>query len=821
MPKSYVYDVISLWVDPLYAVPSDKTIEIGRKRITLRDFQAKVYEELSKNTKEKLGIFLKAPTGAGKTYIILTLLALRNYKGIVCIYPTKTLAKDQYDSIYNVLENEKELSLKEIGIKRTIKELIRDEKIEKSFEEKGLPKRERDFISLWDINIKNPEGEELNRRVLLILITSETTEALRLLLGKRTKRETFLELVDNIFFNVDFVIVFTVPEYPYIFHEMSYGEFEREGEKLWRILSHYKDFLQALSRPSHVSIESYMDNMRKLLNYYRREFKVTRDSLREILEIYSGLFRYPLFIDEFHLYSELSEVSLVALLFMYYAYYSDAKVIFASATPKESLQRIIKTLHDLFKVKTLLVEADTRKSGSKIHLIRGKTHVNFYCVSTNVTGLGGLLRAQRYVPEIAYDIAKKEPNRKTMVILDRVGLVLDTCKRLREAVGEEKELIYVTSVKVPTEYCREVNIESLKQGKYDYIVGNLAIAQGVDLKHIERGIIYAKDLMSFIQRFGRVPRGKDGEVNIVVDWGRIRKLEDLKGKNIFYYDFIKILEKREIFPKPTEISWFNHYIGFLKLTFPIFAYIIRSAILYRDESETKYDRLKAALPKLADFIREYFKLFKPAKDISSFLNLMSNIDSKLLGNYITFFRLISFRDVPSIKVEAISSKGKYVRELSFIVSLRNFLMSRKTDSKDAIFRIDIEKREFYIPFLLMEEEYEDDEYELIERLSPLDNRVISLKLLLHILSDYDFYLAQTDGKEVVKLSERLYISELLDRIERTELADVPVLLRIRRERYDSDFEDYAIFMACTRDALPIGILKRKYRIKALGLAVLI
>ena len=811
------FHTVSFNVEPLYAKSSDKVLWIGKEKITLRDFQARVYEELSKRVKEKAGIFLEAPTGAGKTYILLTLLAIKNYEGVVGIYPTKALAKDQYDSMYNRLERENETPLSEIGINRSIRDLLKDENIRKYFEERLLPKNERDFITLREVRIVNPEGEEFTRRVLLLLVTSETIEVLRLLLNKKTKREVFLELANNIFLNVDFVMVFTVPEYPYMFHEMTYGEFEKEGEKLWRVLRHYKEFLKAIAKGSAIEFNKYIEKLREVIDYYRQELGVTRDSLREVLDIYAELFRYPLFIDEFHLYSDISEISLLVLLFMYYASYPYAKAVFSSATPNEKLQKLIEKMHKLLGVKTLPpVKAVTSDRGKEDHLIRGKTKVVFYGVSTGTSGLAGLLKAQRFVPEIAYEVVSKDPDKKTMVILDRVGLVLDTCRCIRDAVGEEKEIIYVTSIKVPTKYAKEANIESLKKGEYDYIVGNLAIAQGVDLKHIERGIIYAKDIMSFIQRFGRVPRGKDGEVHVVVEWTRLGKLKDLDGKIVSYHDFINYLKKYKVYPRPVEISWLGTPLGFIKLTFPIFACILGSAVAYIDEKETKYDRLRKTLPKLADFIREYFKLF-PSRNIKS---ISFYIDLKLMGNYVTFYRLMSFRDVPSARVEVESLKGVYLREQSLIVSLRNFLMEKEAKHKDALIKVDLEERGFYVPFLWTRGLFEDEEVEVMNRLSPFDNAVISFILLLDILSEYNFDLVQVDRDGNVK--SFISIRELRNRVTKTELANAPVLLKVRREKDDSSFEDYAIFMACTREALPIGIFEHSTgTTKILGLAVLL
>jgi len=816
---------VSFYVKPLYALPSDKVLWIGGERIALRDFQAELYEELLRRARERIGVFLEAPTGSGKTYTLLTLLALKQYRGVVAVYPTKTLAKDQYDSIYNKLEGGREVPLSEIGISRSIRDLLESDVIRKIFEERGLPTREQDFITLKEVKVVTPEGAESTRRVLMLLATSETTEVLKLLLGKETKRETFLELADSMFLKVDFVVLFTVPEYPYTIHEMAYGEFEREGEKLWRAFQHYKKFLEVLAKcelttDNSECFERIAESLREAIDFYRRELGVTRSSLQEVLDIHGRLLKHPLFIDEFHLYSDLSELSLLALLFMYYAFYPYAKAIFSSATPNERLQKLIEVLHNLFEVRTIKIKAGTSDVGEREHLIRGKTKVTFYGANTGTGGYAGLLRAQRFIPEVAYEIAGGDPNKKTMAVLDRVGLVLDTCKRIRDAVGEGKELIYVTSVKVPTEYCREVNVESLKKGDYDYIVGNLAIAQGVDLKHIERGIVYAKDITSFIQRFGRVPRGRDGEVYVIVEWKRLGKVKDLNGKLVSYQDFIKYLKEQGVFPDPAEISWLESYLGFVKLTFPMFVHVLRSAVAYTDARGTEYDKLAKALPKLVRFIQEYFKLFKPAESISKFLELISQyVDSKLFGSYTTFYKLMSFRDIPSAKIEVASSKGVYLKEQSIAVSLRNFLMEKEIRYRGAVIRVNLEKRNLYLPLILAEVVYKDDEKKLLNCLKPLNDAVISFELLLDKLStsSYDFYLVQLGGDGSFRSSIR--VSELRNRIANKDLATTPVLLRVGSG--NSSFEDYAFFMAYTREALPIGIYRRGTELRIIGLAVLL
>lgn len=260
------YKSFSFIVRPLYATPSDKVFHIGDKRITLRDFQAKVYEELL-NIGKPRAIFLEAPTGAGKTYTLLIPMLTNKYEGIVGIYPTKTLAKDQYDSIYNVLTT--------CGTETSIEEIlgISDEKlreIEESLEKKNLPKL-RDFLSIWKIEAIGETAEEKRvpeQRCLLILITSETVEALKLILGKQSKIETFTELVNKLFLKVDYRIIFTVPEYPYMFHEMSYGEFEREGEKLWKLIKYYAQFLYNVNTDAiEKTVDAFIKELREVLDH--------------------------------------------------------------------------------------------------------------------------------------------------------------------------------------------------------------------------------------------------------------------------------------------------------------------------------------------------------------------------------------------------------------------------------------------------------------------------------------------------------------------------------------------------------------------------
>lgn len=804
--KRTLYKPVTLTVKPLYAIPTDKALHINGNKYVLRDFQARLYEVLREKKSEKLAIFLSAPTGSGKTFAILIPMAIEGYDGVIGVYPTKTLAKDQFDSVCNILGGA-DIPLSEIGIGRTIEELLLDDNMRREIEEKGLPRSTREFMVLRDVTIVNPDGKKLTKRVLLILITAETVEALRLMLGKKTKKEAFHELVNKIFLQVNFVVVFTVPEYPFLIHEMSYGEFEEEGEKLWRIAQNFKEFLEKLNA-NNTDLQQYIEELEeKVTAFYKKEFGVAKASLRELAEIYASLFRYPMFVDEFHAYSDLSELSLISLVFMYYVLYPQAKCIFSSATPSENLKKMISLVLNTLDVEEVSVEAGTSERGEREQLIRGKTSVTFYCISTGSSGVAGLLRAQKYVPEIAREIVGRDPDKKTIIILDRVGLVLDTCEHIYDAVKDlGKKLLYATSVKVPTEYCREAGLESLKKGDYDYIVGNMSLTQGLDLKHISRLIMYAKDRISFTQRFGRVPRGGDGEVHIVVDWSRLRVLDSLDGREMSYREFLDIVSK--LYPSPSSISWLGTPIGFVKITLPIFAYIVLSAVAWGEEQRTELSRLRYALPKLADFIREYAKRYNISLDyVAKFISRLEPDGGRVPKE--TFYRLLSFRDVPAVELGVESSSGKFRKVLPFVVALRNF---RFFHDKEVV--IDIEDRSFYTPVLLVDELHEDYEEEVVKALKQYDNTVMSFNYLLGLLSQLNFALVQLDPDNRVR--SRIELSRLK---ELGEVGAAPILIELRKGK---DFDDYALFMATTRDAIPIGIRKKisgEHEVKFIAIAI--
>ncbi len=811
--------VFSFTVKPLYAKPSDKSLFIGSRRIVLRDFQAAVYERLS--DRKPQAIFLKAPTGSGKTYVLLLFMFVGVYDGVVGIYPTRVLAKDQYDTIFNVLESmaervnvEEVLGVSEEEADRRLKEAEEEELREGHYVR--YP-RLREFFTVWDVDAINPEGEKVKHKVLLMLVTSETVETLRVILNKESKREVLSELKTKLFPRVTFRMIFTVPEYPYIFSELSYGEFEAEGEKLLRILRYFKDFLKVLA--SGHPLDGYIEELRRSVRRYM-PLEVSRGSLREIADIYAEFFRYPVFIDEFHLYTGLSEISLLTLLYFYACNpRATRKIVFSSATHREKLLKLSRVILELLGFEVIEVDTECGDEGPKEHLIRGRTKVFFHCVDTR-PGFVGLLEAQRYVPEVAASIVREDWSRKTMVILDRVKLVIDTCKRIHEElslIGKDREVrkCYVTSVRVPAEYCEPPALSSLKRGKYDILVGNLAIAQGLDLKYVERGVIYAKDIEAFIQRFGRISRGREGEVHVVVDSGKYKLKEELKDRELSYNELIELLAERKAFPEPADMSWLGEPVGFFKLVFPVFASILLNAILRRDAETTAYSELRASLPVLAEFISKYLDAVKPGGELKEYLSSVLEFLEGLNVGPSSFYQLTSFRSVSPINAEVESCGRTYEGEYSLVVLARNFEV---VEGRKKPLRALFDSRMHATPAIVVTHKRvgKRELKKLGENLGRLTGKVLSFRTLGEILSRYGALLEQLD-REGSRIGGIVKLSRILPKASE-EFLSTPVLLKVPA-RPTEDFEDYAWYMASVENALLIAI--REDGLKVVGLAVLL
>jgi len=288
-------------------------------------------------------------------------------------------------------------------------------------------------------------------------------------------------------------IVFTVPEYPYMFMT---GMNKRD----------------VASQVLEASMKYGFDEAMNALS-------VGRSKVRELLNYFSVFFNGYWFIDEFHLYSGIARGSMLTLLEMYEKFNrvirGNKTVVFSSATPVPiNVEKVI--------------EAKASTGGSKI---RGRTKVVFHLVDKDPQG-----NLVNYVQEeYSKGISQGHDNKgKVAAILDRVYYVAELCKNVSDAA-------VVWGLDKTFGHCRKVNKDLDKEG---FIIGDQAISFGIDLD-LGLGFIHAHDAETLIQRLGRFGRRGDAEVHVFLEanYDTVMELKALENKEITYDEFLKLIDR--------------------------------------------------------------------------------------------------------------------------------------------------------------------------------------------------------------------------------------------------------------------------------------
>lgn len=417
--------------------------------IRLRKFQEELFYSLGKYKR----ILIRAPTGSGKTFTLI-LGAIKSYLDlnlypVVGIYPSRALVYDQARSVRETLLR---MGFKEVK-DNTFKGRLEIDSVDKG------------KIEINDIEIK------------LHVLTSEV---------KGIPKEFEAPTSPS--------IVFTVPEYPYMF--MSGMNRQQVFSQVIEAAMKF-DFEDAIK---HLTSGNPPD--------------VSRTTVRELYNYFSVFFNGYWFIDEFHLYSGLARSSMQTLVEMFEKYNSQVKgkktIVFSSATPMPiSVDKVI--------------EARTSTQGSKI---RGKTKVVFHLVGKNPQ--------EDLVNYVSGGINTIQGDKKSAVILDRVYYVAELCNKVNDAA-------VVWGLDKTFGHCRKVNM-GLEREKF--IIGNQAMSFGIDLS-LELGFIHAHDAETFIQRFGRYGRHGDAEVHVFIPSKAyvVKELKALQGKEMNYDEFLALVEK--------------------------------------------------------------------------------------------------------------------------------------------------------------------------------------------------------------------------------------------------------------------------------------
>jgi len=806
---------ISFTVSPLYIKLSDKHLSFSYKHIQfkLRDFQFKLLE-LFKDTDGKLVALLHVPTGGGKTVsLLIPLLANLEtgrwfYQGVTGVYPSRELAMDQMITVSTLLQ---ELGAKEISIGELVPVLSR-------LSAKEIV-RISDYVKCFTIVI-----EKIEIPVVLAVITSESLTSLKKVLDSYVDQEVVannFKLLEWFWSSIQgraYRILFTVPEYPYLLASAIFRDFHSAGVWLQAVLNELVRFLIAVNDVNE--LRKWFDELEMRIGRKRlfEEYYVSKEFINNLSRVFL-MFRSPVFFDEFHLYSGLTLASFLALYTFYIFSGGVSKVIISSATPEKA---ILVNDRDKKKVKNFLelierfasiagyevVEVKAKTSNTPregFDQVRKRTYIHFILVPTVCKGVDcskgapafGVL--QRDVPKLLRTIdwvGKCQKKGKGMIVVDRVATVLAVAEELKN-LGE-KPLTVTSMTKLFPEYCSK---EKLREARL--IVGNIAIAFGVDIKGMDFGLVIAKDFSSALQKVGRFGRGHgDGiaEIYMPVPLYKEKTLKNIMKRidgEVPYVsdgeskDFVSIL--RQIYLKPSADILFRSPIGVFKVISPLWVYTFTSIV--RERSDIRAELSTASSVEGVSYLHIFVEYLRELESFLGVRDLAKKLQSFICRDmYLTplsLYYLYSYRSVIGVPIKREIDAEMIEDILSLIVAGRNIPLK----FKDNELYYDGSGGKLYGYFRLWISIYEDYIDDIMEVLKVLRKRVILLRTLVEFLRKYK--------PEVMQDERRICL--LHDLIKIREIPELPIMVFLADSRRKNEFVEH---LSAVGDVIPIYAVKR-------------
>jgi len=783
--------IINVFIHPLFIKLSDKKLRICGKEIRLRNFQYELLKIfLNKDSRDL--VLLRAPTGAGKTFtLLIPLLANLEsgwvYNGAVGVYPSVELAKDQMISVANFLH---EISCEEKSI-REIYDVFRDLDDE-------IINRLSNYIRVFRL--------ERDLYVTLIIITSESLEEILAALrrkGVNSKREV-LELIWRGVAHNSYRIIFTVPEYPYLLLSASYQDFHEAGVWISYAVNELMRFIRAMHKDEEVYLKGLAERIDRIRS--REEFPLSKTFLEELSLAYL-LFRAPVFFDEFHLYSGRSLASFIALLYiLMHDIWGIGKIVVSSATPEKTilikgsrkdLLKLVERLAEISEYKIRQVPQDlyaevmskpldtlSDEEKNSYEQIRKKLLIRItpLILQKHLRGSPayGVLQRYRYLEAVIRDCGWYNSylsKRRSMIILDRVASAIETAKKLEELVNERPTLIISLSELFP-EYQGEIR-------KSNLIVGNMAIAFGVDIKNMDLGIVVAKDYSSAIQKIGRFGRGGGGdtaELYLPIPYYKLKRkanLEALEGEEMPHISIDQSLEDvkdflslmRILYPRNPSDKLLRHPAFLLKILVPAWIYTLASIVRERSEViqelyvAKRLDDVRSlrSFARMLNEVGEFFEL-KDLRKLGRYLRRKLNVSSEGL------FNLFSFRSVASIKAYIMFNGSKHLVEIDLVTAGRNI----EIDYKSGEFWLSKDHR-YTDLWINVVDQYHAEEIQKL--LKSLNGYVVMMPLILELLGNKS--LLKQGEKKITKLSN---LSNHLD------LRNIPVLVFFSENRKEKSIK---------------------------------
>ena len=549
------------------------SIKVSGKRevLHLRKFQEEVVFNIAKN--RIIGV--EAPTGSGKTLMLLAPLLSNvvnntSFSGVVGLYPTKALVEDQYASITTTLDSicerinviksaDEELAVKyacELGVEWITREGETKRSVYRGT--LGVVKVTREILDKISQSMKSKPSEELSK-------------------------VTLLDLIRRFVLYTDYLIAIAVPEYPYFLLTGIYRNWH-DAQRLIS-LALERDFAYELAK----KIISMPENeLASKLFEYRSGLSVlidykTRERLR--LNIYSALFSEVLFLDEFHVWSFYEKPTIYALLLLYVLEYesiqSEWRIILSSATPQTSFYELIEKA-GLEKVS--VVRAKMVDDHDNVHKVKSRTIVEFVPVEVRCGALSWF-NIEKHLPNIVKNRSEWLSKCGRFLFLGRRNSVVEECAEIFYESTHKTPTI-VTGVN-PPDYARDR--KELADKKYAgdlYVFANYAADIGIDLRKLRCGVIHATYLGELIQRLGRIGRGDVDEAYVIVPVPRcyIDELLKLNNREVSYDELINVLsmiisETPNIAKHEDTFVW-KHFIGKLRLYAPLATHFLLKVALW-------------------------------------------------------------------------------------------------------------------------------------------------------------------------------------------------------------------------------------------------
>ena len=243
--------------------------------------------------------------------------------------------------------------------------------------------------------------------------------------------------------------------------------------------------------------------------------------------------------DEYHLYDEEQIANIISWMILKRCLlpHKDVKFIFASATPEPALVSLLR--ENSFEVQELC-ENITSSPSLTARQIHGEVTVIFRCIEHTSNDSDGDIAIQNYLFENKQQIEKySKRGDRTLILVDR----MISLRRMRNKVQQEFNDFAVAE---------ESGYLTKSKRKEDVVNANIVLATnkvevGVNLNVKVCLMTTGRYFASFIQRIGRVARGKTNGV-VVVFVEKIERLNNEFGKlnEMSYYDFVEVCRNIEL-----------------------------------------------------------------------------------------------------------------------------------------------------------------------------------------------------------------------------------------------------------------------------------